>query len=115
VLNGVEISGGSIRIHDRELQERVFEILGMSRERIREQFGHLLDAFEYGVPPHGGIAAGIDRLMMAITGTENVRDVVAFPKTQSHQDLMLGAPSPVDPKQLEELHIRVVQPKRGPS
>lgn len=112
VLNGVEISGGSIRIHNRELQERVFEILGMSRERIREQFGHLLDAFEYGVPPHGGIAAGIDRLMMAITGTENVRDVVAFPKTQSHQDLMLGAPSPVDPQQLEELHIRVVPPKR---
>jgi aspartyl-tRNA synthetase len=112
VLNGVEISGGSIRIHDRGLQERVFEILGMSRERIHEQFGHLLDAFEYGVPPHGGIAAGIDRLMMAITGTENVRDVVAFPKSQSHQDLMLGAPGPVDAKQLEELHIQVVQPKK---
>ena len=111
VLNGVEISGGSIRIHDRELQERVFEILGMTRDRIREQFGHLLDAFEYGVPPHGGIAAGIDRLMMAITRTDNVRDVVAFPKTQTHQDLMLGAPSPVDEKQLEELHIRVVPPK----
>jgi aspartyl-tRNA synthetase len=111
VLNGYEISGGSIRIHHRDLQERVFEILGMSRERIREQFGHLLDAFEYGVPPHGGIAAGIDRLMMAITGTDNIRDVVAFPKTQSHQDLMLGAPSPVDPAQLEELHVRVVPPK----
>ena len=115
VLNGVEISGGSIRIHDRDLQERVFEILGMDGERIRSQFGHLLDAFEYGVPPHGGIAAGIDRLMMAITNTENIRDVVAFPKTQSHQDLMLGAPSLVDPKQLEELHIRVVPPKKpGP-
>src|SRR5712692_5464917 len=112
VLNGVEISGGSIRIHDRELQERVFEILGMDRERIRAQFGHLLDAFEYGVPPHGGIAAGIDRLMMAIVGTENIRDVVAFPKTQSHQDPMLGAPSPVEPKQLEELHIRVVPPNK---
>ncbi len=111
VLNGVEISGGSVRIHDRQLQERVFEILGMDRERIRAQFGHLLDAFEYGVPPHGGIAAGIDRLMMAIVGTENVRDVVAFPKTQSHQDLMLGAPSPVEARQLEELHIRVVPPK----
>ena len=115
VLNGVEISGGSIRIHDRHLQERVFEILGMDVEKIRRQFGHLLDAFEYGVPPHGGIAAGIDRLMMAILDTDNIRDVVAFPKTQSQQDLMLGAPSPVDPKQLEELHIRVVPPtKSGP-
>jgi len=112
VLNGVEVSGGSIRIHDRELQERVFEILGMSREKIRAQFGHLLDAFEYGVPPHGGIAAGIDRLMMAIIGTENIRDVVAFPKTQSHQDLMLGAPSPVDQALLDELHIRVVPPTK---
>ena len=112
VLNGVEVSGGSIRIHDRELQERVFEILGMSREKIRAQFGHLLDAFEYGVPPHGGIAAGIDRLMMAILGTENIRDVVAFPKTQSHQDLMLGAPSPVDKALLDELHIQVVPPTK---
>ena len=112
VANGFEVSGGSIRIHDRELQERVFGMLGMDRERIRSQFGHLLDAFEYGVPPHGGIAAGIDRLMMAITDTENIRDVVAFPKTQSHQDLMLGAPSPVEPKQLEELHIQIVPPKK---
>jgi len=112
VLNGVEISGGSIRIHHRGLQEKVFEILGMDRERISSQFGHLLDAFEYGVPPHGGIAAGIDRLMMAIKDTENIRDVVAFPKTQSHQDLMLGAPSPVDPQQLEELHIQVAPRKK---
>ena len=112
VLNGVEVSGGSIRIHDRELQERVFEILGMSREKIRAQFGHLLDAFEYGVPPHGGIAAGIDRLMMAILGTENIRDVVAFPKTQSHQDLMLGAPSAVDQALLDELQIKVVPPTK---
>ena len=112
VLNGVEVSGGSIRIHERELQERVFEILGMSREKIRAQFGHLLDAFEYGVPPHGGIAAGIDRLMMAILGTENIRDVVAFPKTQSHQDLMLGAPSAVDQALLDELHIKVVPPTK---
>ena len=113
VVNGLEIAGGSIRIHDRSLQERVFEILGMSRERIQEQFGHLLDAFEYGVPPHGGIASGLDRLMMAMTGTDNIRDVVAFPKTQSHQDLMLGAPSPVDPELLKELHIQVVPPDKS--
>ncbi len=113
VLNGVEIAGGSIRIHERGLQERVFEILGMTRERIHEQFGHLLDAFEYGVPPHGGIASGVDRLMMAMARTDNIRDVVAFPKTQSHQDLMLGAPSPVDPRLLDELHIQVVPPKKS--
>jgi len=112
VVNGLEVAGGSIRIHDRELQERVFGILGMSIETIRERFGHLLDAFEYGVPPHGGIAAGIDRLMMVLMRTENVRDVVPFPKTQSHQDLMLGAPSTVDAKQLEELHIQVRLPKK---
>jgi aspartyl-tRNA synthetase len=114
VLNGVEIAGGSIRIHERALQERVFGILGMSRERIQAQFGHLLDAFEYGVPPHGGIASGIDRLMMAMARTENIRDVVAFPKTQSHQDLMLGAPSPVDQAQLDELHIQIKPPAKPP-
>src|SRR3984893_16635969 len=113
VLNGAEIAGGSIRIHIRELQERVFEILGMSRERIHAQFGHLLDAFEYGVPPHGGIASGLDRLMMTNARTDNIRDVVAFPKTQSHQDLMLGAPGPVDPALLEELHVQVVPPKKS--
>jgi aspartyl-tRNA synthetase len=111
VCNGYELGGGSIRIHDRALQEKVFEILGHSTESIRERFGHLLDAFEYGVPPHGGIAPGIDRIVMMLAGTENIRDVIAFPKTQSHQDLMLGAPSPVDEKQLEELHIKVVPPK----
>ena len=112
VVNGLEVAGGSIRIHDRALQERVFEILGMSREKIYAQFGHLLDAFEYGVPPHGGIASGIDRLMMAMSRTDNIRDVVAFPKTQSHQDLMLGAPGPVDPELLKELHIQVVPPEK---
>jgi len=115
VCNGYELGGGSIRIHDRALQEKVFEILGHSRESIGERFGHLLDAFEYGVPPHGGIAPGIDRIVMMLAGTENIRDVIAFPKTQSHQDLMLGAPSPVDPAQLEELHIKVVPPKKPAS
>ncbi len=113
VCNGYELGGGSIRIHDRALQEKVFEILGHSRDSIRERFGHLLDAFEYGVPPHGGIAPGIDRIVMMLAGTENIREVIAFPKTQSHQDLMLGAPSPVDPAQLEELHIKVVPQQKS--
>jgi aspartyl-tRNA synthetase len=113
VCNGYELGGGSIRIHERALQEKVFEILGHSGDSIRERFGHLLDAFEYGVPPHGGIAPGIDRIVMMLAGTENIRDVIAFPKTQSHQDLMLGAPSPVDPAQLEELHIKVVPPQKS--
>ncbi len=115
VINGVELASGSIRIHQRALQERVFEILGMDKATIQNRFGHLLEAFEYGVPPHGGIAPGIDRLMMVLIGTDNIRDVVPFPKTQSHQDLMLGAPSPVDPAQLEELHIQVVPPKKPAS
>jgi aspartyl-tRNA synthetase len=112
VCNGYELGGGSIRIHDRALQERVFEILGHSRESIRERFGHLLDAFEYGVPPHGGIAPGIDRIVMMLAGTDNIRDVIAFPKTQSHQDLMLGSPSPVDEAMLEEVHIQVALPEQ---
>jgi aspartyl-tRNA synthetase len=114
VCNGYELGGGSIRIHNRELQERVFEILGHSRESIRERFGHLLDAFEYGVPPHGGIAPGIDRIVMMLAGTENIRDVIAFPKTQSHQDLMLGAPSPVEQAQLDELHIQIKPSTKPP-
>jgi aspartyl-tRNA synthetase len=113
VCNGYELGGGSIRIHERALQEKVFEILGHSPESIRDRFGHLLDAFEFGVPPHGGIAPGIDRIVMMLAGTENIRDVIAFPKTQSHQDLMLGAPSPVDQALLEELHIQVVPPKKS--
>ncbi|MDQ6877011.1 MAG: aspartate--tRNA ligase [Candidatus Dormibacteraeota bacterium] len=114
VCNGYELGGGSIRIHDRRLQERVFEILGHSQESIRERFGHLLVAFEYGVPPHGGIAPGIDRIVMMLAGTENIRDVIAFPKTQSHQDLMLGAPGPVDQAQLDELHIQIKPPTKPP-
>ncbi|MGH7862075.1 MAG: aspartate--tRNA ligase [Candidatus Dormibacteraceae bacterium] len=105
VCNGYELGGGSLRIFDPAMQERVFGLLGLSPNLIRERFGYLLDAFSYGVPPHGGIALGIDRLTMLLAGTENIRDVVAFPKTQSMADLMAGAPSPVDPGQLEELGL----------
>jgi aspartyl-tRNA synthetase len=113
VLNGYELGGGSLRIYDPAMQERVFQLLGMPLETIRDRFGTLLGAFTYGVPPHGGIAPGIDRVVMMLGGTDNIRDVVAFPKTQSMSDLMLGAPSEVDATQLEELRIRVVPPQGG--
>ena len=112
VCNGYELGGGSLRIYDPAMQERVFQLLGMSIETIRARFGTLLKAFTYGVPPHGGIAPGIDRIVMMLGGTDNIRDVIAFPKTQMMSDLMLGAPSDVDPSQLEELHIRVVPPEK---
>jgi aspartyl-tRNA synthetase len=111
VCNGYELGGGSLRIYDPAMQERVFQLLGMPLDLIRERFGTLLEAFTYGVPPHGGIAPGIDRIVMMLGGTDNIRDVIAFPKTQSMSDLMLGAPSEVDQSQLEELNIRVVPPK----
>ena len=110
VCNGYELGGGSLRIYDPAMQERVFQLLGMPLETIRARFGTLLQAFTYGVPPHGGIAPGIDRVVMMLGGTDNIRDVIAFPKTQSMSDLMLGAPSEVDPSQLEELRIRTVPP-----
>ncbi len=109
VINGVEMASGSIRIHRRDVQRLVFKALGMSTEEARERFGFFLDALEYGTPPHGGIAPGIDRLMMVLAGTDNMRDVIAFPKTASAADLMIDAPGEVDPKQLEELHLRVVE------
>ena len=109
VINGVEMASGSIRIHRRDVQRLVFKALGMTTEEARQRFGFFLDALEYGTPPHGGIAPGIDRLMMVLSGTDNMRDVIAFPKTASAADLMIDAPGEVDSKQLEELHLRVVE------
>lgn len=107
VLNGYELGGGSIRIHDGELQEKMFKALGFSQEEAREQFGFLLDAFKYGAPPHGGIALGLDRLVMLLTGQTNLRDTIAFPKTASATDLLTNAPSTVSDRQLDELSLRI--------
>jgi len=108
VLNGWEVGGGSIRIHRREQQALMFQVLGISPEEAQAQFGHMLEAFEYGAPPHGGIAPGIDRIVAILAGEDNIREVIAFPKTASASDLLFGAPSPVSPRQLQELHLRVM-------
>jgi aspartyl-tRNA synthetase len=105
VINGYEAGGGSIRIHNPQIQSRLFAVLGMSPEQARQRFGFLLDALQFGAPPHGGIALGLDRLTMILSGTTNIRDVLAFPKNQKARDLMTGAPAPVDPKQLRELGL----------
>jgi len=108
VLNGYELSSGSIRIHQRGLQNKIFKLLGLPDEEIKERFGHILDAFEYGAPPHGGFAPGIDRIVMLLAGEPNIREVIAFPKTSDARDLMMGAPSAISQKQLDELGIKVV-------
>lgn len=110
ILNGVELGGGSIRIHDSELQARIFRVLGLDEPRIRRMFGHMIDAFKYGAPPHGGIALGLDRFVMLMAGASSIRDVVAFPKTQKATDLMMNAPDRVDPDQLREVWIQLDLP-----
>ena len=109
VLNGYELLSGSIRIHDQQLQEKVFEAIGLTQQEAQERFGFFLEAFRYGTPPHGGVGIGLERLVMILAGTDNIRDVVAFPKTASASDLMSEAPSEVYEKQLKELHISVTQ------
>jgi aspartyl-tRNA synthetase len=106
VINGVEIGGGSIRIHDRDIQKRMLKLLGFSDEDAEAQFGFLMDAFEFGAPPHGGIALGMDRLCAMFGGQESIRDFIAFPKNNSGRDVMIDSPSPIDETQMKELAIK---------
>jgi aspartyl-tRNA synthetase len=112
VLNGYELGGGSLRIFERHIQEQMFKVLGFSQEEANAQFGFLMDAFEYGTPPHGGLALGLDRLIMLLAGRTNLRDTIAFPKTASASDLLTDAPSAVSTKQLQELNLRLAPSKK---
>jgi aspartyl-tRNA synthetase len=113
VCNGVELSSGAIRNHKPEIMEKAFAIAGYPREELEARFGGMLRALQYGAPPHGGIAPGIDRIVMLLCGEENLRQVVMFPMNQQAEDLLMGAPSEVSPKQLKELHIRVIPPPKA--
>jgi aspartyl-tRNA synthetase len=110
VINGVEIGGGSIRIHDSAIQKQMFKILGFSDDEAREQFGFIINAFKYGAPPHGGIAFGLDRLAAVFAGQDSIRDFIAFPKNNAGRDVMIDSPSVISPKQLDELAIAVKKP-----
>ena len=112
VLNGTEMGGGSVRIHQADIQSKMFEVLGFTPERAQEQFGFLLKAFKYGVPPHAGLAYGLDRMVMLMVGADSIRDVIAFPKVKDASCLMTEAPAPVDGKQLEELGIQVAEEEK---
>lgn len=109
VLNGTELGGGSVRIFNQEIQNKMFEVLGFTREQAEEQFGFLLSAFKYGVPPHAGLAYGLDRLIMLMAKEDSIRDVIAFPKVKDASDLMTEAPAAVDRKQLEELGLEIAK------
>ena len=112
VINGNEIGGGSIRIHDREVQQKMFDYLGFTPEEAKAQFGFLMEAFQYGAPPHGGLAFGLDRLVAILGGQETIRDFIAFPKNNSGRDVMIDAPAPINNTQLEELYLRVEVPQK---
>ena len=112
VVNGIELGGGSIRIHERELQQRMFKLLGFTPEQAEAQFGFLMSAFQYGAPPHGGLAFGLDRFVSLFAGLDSIRDCIAFPKNNSGRDVMFDAPSPLAQSQLDELNIALVEPKK---
>ena len=113
VLNGWELGGGSVRIHRADVQSKVFTALKITPEDAQAKFGYLLDALQYGAPPHGGMAAGVDRVIMLICGVQNLREITLFPMNQRAEDLLMGAPSQAEPRQLRELHIRVIEPPKA--